>query len=319
MEEHQSGLVYPWGDKRRFHSYGQWFAGRFGGRVQKISVDAGFTCPNRDGSKGRGGCTFCSNEAFHPSYCHATKPIRQQIAEGMAFHRKRYRRAVGYLVYFQSYSNTYKPLEELELLYREALSVEGVKGLVIGTRPDTVNTQVIDLLVSLQREHFIMMEYGVESVFDTTLLRVNRGHSYADAVEAIVATHRAGLPCGAHFMLGLPGESPEMMRQYPMHIARLPLTTVKFHQLQLFKHTAMAAEYLAQPEAFHLFSLDEYVDLMVYILERLPSTLVIERMAGEVPPRFLVSPLWSKLRYDEVLVRIESELHRRNTWQGRLC
>lgn len=308
---------FPWGDQRRFHSYVRWFSNIFGGRLQKISVDAGFTCPNRDGSKGRGGCTFCNNDAFHPSYCSPAKSVAQQIAEGVRFHHKRYRRAKGFLVYFQSYSNTYKSVDELERLYNEALGVEGVKGLVIGTRPDTVDNAILALLSDLQRRSFVMLEYGVESIHDISLLRVNRGHTYADAVAAIEATARAGIPCGAHFILGLPGESPEMIRQYPEQIARLPLTTVKFHQLQLFKNTALAKEYQQKPDNFHLFSLEEYVDLMIYILERLPSSLVIERMAGEVPPRFLVSPLWSMLRYDELMRLIESELEARNTWQGK--
>lgn len=310
---------FPWGDHRRFHSYGQWFKKTFGGRLQKISVEAGFTCPNRDGSKGRGGCTFCNNEAFHPSYCSPEKSITQQIAEGIEFHRKRYRRAKGYLVYFQSYSNTYRPVDELERLYSEALSVEGVRGIVIGTRPDTVNAEILSLFTDLQLKHFVMIEYGVESIYDQTFQRVNRGHTYAEAVAAIEATSKAGLPCGAHFILGLPGESMEMIRRYPDHIAKLPLTTVKFHQLQLFRNTVMAQEYQQRPEDFHLFSLNEYVDLLVFIIERLPASLVIERMAGEVPPRYLVSPLWSMLRYDEVMRLIELELEKRNTWQGKFA
>jgi radical SAM protein (TIGR01212 family) len=317
MHNQKDGIVFPWGDKRRFHSYGLWFANKFGGRVQKISVDAGFTCPNRDGSKGRGGCTFCNNQAFHPTYCQPGKSLSRQIAEGIAFHSKRYRRAKGYLVYFQAFSNTYKPIDVLEAHYREALSVDKVQGLVIGTRPDTVNNEVLSLLSELNRKHFIMIEYGVESVFDSTLLRINRGHNYTDAVEAIRSTAAAGLHCGAHFMLGLPGETPEMLMQYPSFIAKLPLTTVKFHQLQLFRNTPMAQEYLDHPEHFKLFTLEEYTNLMVHIIERLPPHLVIERMAGEVPPRFLVSPLWSKLRYDELLKRIESQLEQRGTWQGR--
>lgn len=308
---------FPWGDSRRFHSYASWFGRIFGGRLQKISVDAGFTCPNRDGRKGRGGCTFCNNDAFHPSYCQPQKPIRQQIAEGMEFHRRRYRRARGYLVYFQSYSNTYKPVDQLRDIYSEALSVEGVKGLVIGTRPDVVDEDVLALLKELQRTHFIMVEYGVESIFDQTLERVNRGHTFAEAVSAIEATAAAGLPCGAHFMLGLPGENHQMLRQYPDAIAKLSLTTVKFHQLQLFRNTPMAQEYAVNPGQFHLFRLEEYIDLMVFIVERLPPSMVIERIAGEVPPRFLVSPLWSQLRYDEVLRRFEDELEARNTWQGK--
>ena len=331
-------MTYPWGDERRFNSYSRYFAKQFGGRVQKISVDAGFSCPNRDGKISTGGCTFCSNEAFNPSYCRPEKSIKQQIEEGIEFHRKRYRRASQYLVYFQPFSNTYKPLEELKSIYRQALeaidsspaqspsrddmaskALETPKiiGIVIGTRPDLIDEGLLKYLNEIQKTHYVMLEYGVESVYDETLKRVNRGHDFATAERTIRMTADYGIPCGAHFIFGLPGETKTMMLDAADIISRLPLTTVKFHQLQIFKGTKMAEEYLAHPEAFHLFDLEEYIDFVIDFVEHLNPDIVIERFAGEVPPRYLVSEPWMKLRYDEVLSRIEKRMEERDTWQGK--
>ena len=331
-------MTYPWGDERRFNSYSRYFAKQFGGRVQKISIDAGFSCPNRDGKISTGGCTFCSNEAFNPSYCRPEKSIRQQIEEGIVFHQKRYRRASRYLVYFQPFSNTYKPLEELKSIYQQAfeaidsisslsvprndmtskaLEKPEIIGIVIGTRPDIVDNHVLQLLSEIQKTHYVMLEYGVESVYDTTLKRVNRGHDFATAERAIRLTADYGIPCGAHFIFGLPGETKAMMLDAADIISQLPLTTVKFHQLQIFKGTKMAEEYLAHPEDFHLFDLEEYIDFVIDFVERLNPDIVIERFAGEVPPRYLVSEPWMKLRYDEVLSRIEKRMEERDTWQGK--
>lgn len=303
--------------RRRFNSYNSYFTRQFGGRVQKISIDAGFSCPNRDGTLSTGGCTFCSNQAFNPSYCQPEKSIRQQIEEGIEFHQRRYRRAERYLAYFQPYSNTYKPLEELKVLYQQALEVPGIIGLVIGTRPDLVDEELLNYFNIIQQNHYVMLEYGVESVYDETLRRVNRGHDFATAEQAIRLTAQHGIPCGAHFIFGLPGETKAMMLDAAHIISRLPLTTVKFHQLQIFKGTPMAEEYLQHPEHFHLFDLDEYIDFVIDFTERLNPELVIERFAGEVPPRFLVSEPWMKLRYDEVLRRIEQRMEERDTWQGK--
>ena len=311
-------MLYPWGDKRRFNSYSRYFTKQFGGRVQKISIDAGFSCPNRDGRISTGGCTFCSNEAFNPSYCRPEKSIRQQIDEGIEFHRRRYRRANKYLAYFQPFSNTYKPIEELKIIYEQALEVPEIVGIVIGTRPDLVDNGILQLLNEIQETHYVMLEYGVESVYDETLRRINRGHDFATAEKAIQLTAHYGIPCGAHFIFGLPGESKETMLRAADIISQLPLTTVKFHQLQIFKETKMAEEYILHPDHFHLFDLEEYIDFVVDFAERLNPNIVIERFAGEVPPRYLVSEPWMKLRYDEVLVKIEKRMEERDTWQGRL-
>ena len=331
-------MTYLWGDNRRFNSYSNYFTKQFGGRVQKISIDAGFSCPNRDGKISTGGCTFCSNEAFNPSYCRPEKSIKQQIEEGIAFHQKRYRRANKYLAYFQPFSNTYKPLEELKSIYEQALEpidsipthpctrndmdskaleTPRIIGIVIGTRPDLVDEALLQYLNEIQQTHYVMLEYGVESVYDETLKRVNRGHDFATAEKAIRITADYGIPCGAHFIFGLPGETKNMMLDAAETISRLPLTTVKFHQLQIFKGTTMATQYLEHPEHFHLFDLEEYIDFVIDFAERLSPDIVIERFAGEVPPRYLVSEPWMKLRYDEVLAKIEKRMEERKTWQGR--
>ena len=310
-------MTYPWGDERRFNSYSRYFAKQFGGRVQKISIDACFSCPNWDGKISTGGCTFCSNEAFNPSYCRPEKSIKQQIEEGIEFHRRRYRRASQYLAYFQPFSNTYKPLDELKAIYQQALEVPAITGIVIGTRPDLIDEGILQHLSEIQKTHYVMLEYGVESVYDETLKHVNRGHDFATAEKAIRMTADYGIPCGAHFIFGLPGESKAMMLDAADIISQLPLTTVKFHQLQIFKGTKMAEEYLAHPEDFHLFDLEEYIDFVIDFVERLNPDIVIERFAGEVPPRYLVSEPWMKLRYDEVLNRIEKRMEERNTWQGK--
>ena len=302
----------------RYNSYSQYFKSLFGSRVQKLSIAAGFTCPNRDGTLSKGGCTFCSNEAFNPSYCSPDKPIRQQIEEGIEFHQRRYRRANQYLAYFQAFSNTYKPLEELKDLYQQALDIPLIKGLVIGTRPDCIDEPLLHYLNEVQQTHYVMLEYGVESVYDDTLKRVNRGHDFATAQKAIELTAQIGIPCGGHFIFGLPGESKAMMLDAADIISQLPLTTVKFHQLQIFKGTPMASTYLEHPEAFHLFNLEEYIDFVIDFTERLNPSFVIERFAGEVPPRYLISKPWMKLRYDQVLSLIEKRMEERDTWQGRL-
>ena len=311
-------MLYPWNDNHRFNSYSAYFKRLFGSRVQKISIDAGFTCPNRDGSISHGGCSFCSNDAFNPSYCRPEKTVTQQIEEGIVFHSRRYRRASQYLAYFQPYSNTYKPIDELRRLYTEAINHEKIAGIVIGTRPDLMDDDIISLLKEIQQTHYVMVEYGIESVYDDTLSRVNRGHDFATAQRAVNMTAQAGIPCGGHFILGLPGETKEMMLAAADIISTLPLTTVKFHQLQIFKNTPMEEEFRQYPNDFHLFALDEYIDFIIDFVERLNPDIVIERFAGEVPPRFLAVTTWTGLRYDSVFVKITQRMEERETFQGRL-
>ena len=311
-------MTYSWGDTRRFNSYAGYFRRKFGCRVQKLSVDAGFTCPNRDGRLSTGGCTFCNNGAFTPSYCTPSKSIRQQIDEGIEFHRNRYRTAQRYLVYFQSFSNTYAPLERLRALYGEALSHPDVAGIVIGTRPDCVDGRKLDFLAELARERYVAVEYGIESTFDATLRAVNRGHDFACAERAVRMTAERGLAVGAHFILGLPGETDAMLLAQTAQINALPLTTVKFHQLQVFRGTAMAAEYDARPDRFRFWSLDEYLDLFVEILRRLRPDLVVERFASEAPPRYHYGRNWGLVRNEQLLSMLEKRLERRNAYQGEI-
>ena len=311
-------MRYPWGDERRFHSYAAYFRRRFGGRVQKLSVDAGFGCPNRDGTAGRGGCTFCDNGAFTPSYCVPTKSVAQQIEEGIAFHRRRYRTSSRYLVYFQSYSNTYAPLERLQLLYGEALAHPDVAGIVVGTRPDCVDERKLDWLAELARDRYVAVEYGIESTSDATLRAVNRGHDYACAVRAVEMTAARGIPVGGHFILGLPGETERMLLDRTAQINALPLTTVKFHQLQVFRGTAMAAEYDADPARFPFWEVDAYIDLVVEILRRLRPTLVVERFASEAPPRYHYGPDWGLLRNERLWAMLDERLAERDTYQGEI-
>ena len=303
---------------KRYCSYSDFFREKFGARVQKLVVDAGFTCPNRDGSLGYGGCSFCDNRAFHPGYSTPEKSIATQLDEGIEFHRRRYRRSCGYLAYFQPHTNTYAPLERLRSLYSEALSHPEVTGIVIGTRPDCVDSGVLELLKELSKDKFVIVEYGSESCYDRTLRRVNRGHSWQQAVDAVRATAEAGLMQGAHFILGLPGESRDDMLAYADAINSLPLDTVKFHQLQIIRGTAMEAEYERSPEDFVTWTLDEYIDFFIDILERLRPDLYIERFAGEVPPRFVKSTPWGLVRNYDIIARMEKLLEERDSRQGKL-
>ena len=319
----ETHTYYPWGDSRRFYSYAQYFRRRFGGRVQKLSIDAGFSCPNRDGLLGYGGCTFCNNDAFNPSYCMPSKSVTQQLDEGIEFHRWRYSRNHGYLAYFQAYSNTYAPLEVLKARYQEALDHPQVVGLVIGTRPDCVDTSKLDYIQSLAREHYVAVEYGIESCYDATLERVHRGHTMACTQDAIRETVSRGIPCGGHLILGLPGETPQMLLDQVPLLNSLGLTSLKFHQLQILKGSLMEKEYQHYPERFKSFPLEEYVNLIADILELLSPDIVVERFAGEVPPRTQADPgrSWCRpdgrlIRNEEIPVLVENELIRRNTFQG---
>lgn len=302
----------------RYTSYVGYFKEKYGERLQKLVLDAGFTCPNRDGTVGTGGCAYCDNAAFHPSYSTPGKSISRQIDEGMEFHRVRYRRASRYLAYFQSYSNTYAPLEVLRRLYSEALSHPDVAGIVVGTRPDCVDEEKLDYLARLAEDHVVIVEYGVESCYDGTLAHINRGHDFACARRAIEMAAERGLDVGAHFILGLPFETRRMMMEQCAVISSLPLRSVKFHQLQLVKGTAMEKEAEEHPERFETFALDEYIDFIIDMLERLRPDLCIERVAGEVPPRFVQKTRWGLVRNFQILQMLEKRLEERQTWQGRL-
>ena len=309
---------YGFPDGKRYSSFVGYFKRKYGERLQKIVLDAGFTCPNRDGKVGRGGCTYCDNAAFHPSYSTAGKSLYQQMDEGIQFHKVRYRTTEHYLAYFQSFSNTYAPLERLRLLYEEALSHPSVVGIVVGTRPDCIDEEKLDYLAELAKDHVVIVEYGIESCYDTTLARINRGHDFETACRAVRMTAECGIDVGAHFILGLPGETRQMMLDCCRMINDLPLRSAKFHQLQIVKGTRMEQEYAECPQDFERFALDEYLDFFVDMLERLRPDLYIERFAGEVPPRFVNETPWGLIRNTELLRLLDKRLEERDTWQGRL-
>ena len=309
---------YPWGHERRFNAYSNYFRNIYGARVQKVSIDAGFTCPNRDGTKGSGGCTYCNNDAFNPSYCKSVKSVSEQIGEGIEFHKWRYNEAVSYLAYFQAYSNTYAPLEKLKTLYEEALNYPGVIGLIIGTRPDCIDDEKLEYIKELSKRYYIAIEYGIESCYNKTLIRINRGHSFEDAVFSLEKTAALGINAGAHFIFGLPGETRDEMLNQVDIISRLPVKTVKFHQLQIIKGTAMEIEFKNNPGDFELFTWEEYLDFFISFLERLNPAIVVERFTGEAPPRFLTGEGWGKKRTDQIVNLIEKRLEELNTWQGKL-
>ena len=309
---------YGFPDGKRYNSFVGYFKRKYGERLQKIVLDAGFTCPNRDGTVGRGGCTYCDNAAFHPAYSTAGKSLHQQMDEGIEFHKVRYRTTEHYLAYFQAYSTTYAPLERLTVLYEEALSHPQVVGIVIGTRPDCVDEEKLDYLAQLAADHVVIVEYGIESCYDRTLQRINRGHDFETASRAVRMTAERGIDVGVHFILGLPGESRQMMLDSCAMINNLPIRSVKFHQLQIVKGTRMEQEYAERPQDFERFSLEEYLDFFVDMLERLRPDLSIERFVGEVPPRFVNETPWGLIRNVELLRLLDKRLEERNTWQGRL-
>lgn len=284
-------------------------------KVQKISLNAGFTCPNRDGTKGLGGCTYCNNQTFNPDYCRTEKSISQQLEEGKAFFTHKYPE-MKYLAYFQAYTNTYSELETLKRKYEEALNVKDVVGLVIGTRPDCMPDDLLRYLEALHHRTFVLVEYGIESTRDDTLLRIRRGHTFAETVEAVERTAACGIPVGGHVILGLPGESRTEIVKQAKRLSELSLTTLKMHQLQLIRGTRMALEYEQHPEDFHLFALDEYIDLVIDYVEQLRPGLVLERFVSQSPKEWLIAPNWGIKNY-EFTLRVQKRMKERGAYQGK--
>lgn len=290
-------------------------AGRFSCKVQKISINAGFTCPNRDGTVGYGGCTYCNNQTFNPAYCHTEKSVGRQLEEGKNFFSRKYPE-MKYLAYFQAYTNTYAGLEELKRKYEEALAVEDVVGLVIGTRPDCMSDALLDYLEELGKRTFLMVEYGIESTSDETLRRINRGHTFAVSADAIRRTAARGIPVGGHIILGLPGEGREMLIEQAGVLSQLPLTTLKLHQLQLIRGTRMAGEYEKNPGAFRLYTADEYIDLVIDYIEHLRPDMVLERFVSQSPKELLIAPDWGLKNY-EFTDKVKKRMRERNARQGK--
>lgn len=309
--------MYPWQHERRFNAYPQYFKKTFGHRVQKVSIDAGFTCPNRDGSVTFGGCTFCDNEAFNPAYCDPNKPVTQQIQQGIDFQQHRYKRAANYLAYFQAFTNTHAPLDHLKKIFGEALAVPGVIGLVIGTRPDCIDAEKLKYFRELAEQHYVILEIGIESCYDLTLKRINRGHNYQQAVDAIHLTAEHGVKVGTHLIFGLPGETEAMMLDEAALLSQLPLNNIKFHQLQLIRGTAMVNDYKKHPDDFQFWELDDYIQFTIRFIERLNPNFVIERFFAEAPPEKNLTPIQWNLRNDQMLNLLEQTLKDQDTWQGR--
>lgn len=298
-----------------YNEFGAYLRGLFGCKVQKITIDAGFTCPNRDGKVGRGGCTYCNNQTFNPSYCHRHRPVGEQMREGISFFAHKYPE-MKYLAYFQAYTNTYGSLENLKKLYEEALLVDGCVGIVIGTRPDCMPDELLLYLNELQKRTFVLVEYGIESTDDATLERINRGHDYACAVDAVCRTAAAGIPVGAHIILGLPGEGREQIMEQARILSKLPLTTLKLHQLQVVRGTRMAVEYAESPSDFHLFALEDYIETVIDYIERLRPDIVLERFASQSPKELLVAPDWG-IKNHELVDKVKARMRQRGTWQGK--
>lgn len=299
----------------RYNEYGRWLKERLQMKVQKISLNAGFTCPNRDGTVGVGGCTYCNNQTFNPSYCQTEKSVTQQLEEGKEFFRRKYPE-MKYLAYFQAYTNTYGDVADVIRKYEEALSVDDVVGIVIGTRPDCMPDDLLDYLEALNRRVFVVVEYGIESVYDRTLERINRGHTHEATIDAVRKTADRGIITGGHVILGLPGESREEMIDEARMLSELPLTTLKLHQLQLIKGTRMAEEYAESPEDFHLFTADEYIDLVIDFVERLRPDIVLERFVSQSPASLLAIPGWGLKNY-EFVDKVRKRMDERDAFQGR--
>jgi radical SAM protein (TIGR01212 family) len=307
---------FVWGSNKRYNDFSGFFRRKFDGRVQKISIDAGFTCPNRDGSRGTGGCSYCNNSTFSPAYCNLEKSVASQLTEGIEFFSRKYN-SMKFLAYFQAYSNTYAPIENLKDLYEEALSHKEVIGLVIATRPDCLTPEILDYLQQLAEKYYIMVEFGIESHKNSSMERINRGHTFEESVTALNETSRRKIHNCAHLILGLPGETETDWLDQARVISQLPVENLKLHQLQIHKGTRMYHEYLQDPEQFPKFTVEGYLELVVQYLELLNPEIVVERFVSEAPDELLIAPRWG-LKNFEFTAKLEKLLEERDTWQGRL-
>ena len=304
-------------NNKRYNDYASFIKKQFSERVQKISLDTGFTCPNRDGTKGVGGCTYCNNNTFNPNYCNPDKSITQQLDEGIEIFAKKYK-TQQYLAYFQAYTNTYADINLVKELYNEAVHHPKMIGLVIGTRPDCINEDLINYLSELSHQYYISLEFGIESTLDRTLTMVNRCHTYKETVAAYELSKNKGLHLGAHMIVGLPGESKEDILNHANEISKLPINTLKLHQLQVVKHTMMATQFKENPAMFNFFSVDEYIDLITDFVALLRPDIIIERFISQCPAHLLIAPNWNGLKNFEIVAKIDKKLVEKNLWQGKL-
>lgn len=300
---------------RRYNAFGQYMKQLYRTPVFKVNVDAGFTCPNRDGTVATGGCIYCNNDSFRPSACTSTASLREQIEKGIPYLHSRYG-AEKFIVYFQPYTNTYASVETLDRLYREALDNPGVIGLAIGTRPDCIDKEKIALLETLGRDHFVLVEYGLQSIYDTTLAFINRGHDYACFKHALAMTAGRGIHVGAHLILGFPTETREEMLEMADELSLLPIEFLKIHQLQVVKETALADLYAEKP--FATFGYHEYIGMLADFLERLSPDIVLQRLFAAAPDDILIAPLWNKTR-SELLRDLDAFMEQRGSYQGKAC
>ena len=304
-------------NNKRYNDYASFIKKHFSERVQKISLDTGFTCPNRDGTKGVGGCTYCNNNTFNPNYCNPDKSITQQLNEGIEIFAKKYK-TQQYLAYFQAYTNTYADINLVKELYNEAVRHPKVIGLVIGTRPDCIDEDLLNFLSELSHEYYISLEFGIESTLDRTLTMVNRCHTYKETVAAYELSKNKGLHLGGHMIVGLPGESKEDILNHANEISKLPINTLKLHQLQVVKHTMMAIQFKEDPAMFSFFSVEEYIDLITDFVALLRPDIIVERFISQCPAHLLIAPNWNGLKNFEIIVKIDKKLVEKNLWQGKL-
>lgn len=305
-----------------YNDYGSTMRRKLGGRVQKLSIDAGFSCPNRDGKVGYNGCTFCLGEAFSPSYCREASTITEQIERALRFHSARDRRADSYLAYFQSNTNTYADVAHLEKLYFEALSHPTISGIIIGTRPDCITSEILQLLEHIAQSKYVAVEYGIESVYDATLCHVNRGHDFSAAINAVTQTKATGIDVGAHFILGLPNETTADIINGIRHINALGIDFIKFHQLQIYRNTPLEREWREHPERFmfsHDFDTEAYATLLVEIIRRLDPRIAIERLASQAPRNLIAHSPLGGIRPHELREMVIAKMTGQNLRQGDLC
>ncbi|MBR8537700.1 TIGR01212 family radical SAM protein [Carboxylicivirga sediminis] len=308
-------MQYDWGTSKRYNDYSSYIKRTFGERVQKVSVNAGFTCPNRDGSKGTGGCAFCNNSTFNPSYCGPELSIVEQIDKGISFFRPKYQ-TQQYLAYFQAYSNTYGETAYLLEQYQQALNHPKVAGIVLGTRPDCISDDLLVTLKEWRKDYYIAIELGAESTSDETLLQINRGHNYAETVDAAKRIAGAGIPVGMHLILGLPGENREQLLQHAREVSQLPISFLKLHQLQIVKGSSFAKIYETTPDFFRLYTAEEFIDLVVDFLEIMHPRIVMDRFISQAPHDLLIAPRWG-LKNFEFVAKVEKRLAEKDSWQGK--
>jgi len=309
--------IFSWGHAKRYNDFSTHFRNLFSERVQKVSIDAGFTCPNRDGNKGIGGCTYCNNKTFKPSYCNLENSVATQLEEGIVFFAKKYS-SMKFLAYFQAYTNTYAPLENLIELYETALKHPKVVGLVIATRPDCLSLETIEYLAELSKRYYVMVELGIESCENSSLQLINRGHTFEESVVAIENLSKFGIHNCAHMIVGLPGESKETILKQPQLLSKLPIENLKLHQLQIQRGTVMAKQYAEHPEWFSIYeNVNDYVEIVVDYLELLKPEIIVERFVSSSPANLLIAPGWG-LKNFEFVAKVEKRLKERDTWQGKL-